>query len=327
MTNPFISIIVPCYNQARYLPEALQSVLEQTYTNWECIIVNDGSPDNTNEVAQEWLEKDDRFKYIQKENGGLSSARNAGLKVIKGDYIQFLDADDILDVNKFELSLLECEKAINSKSKVVISNFRMFTTDKNSSANPFCELKQEHFTFKELLFGWDYEFSIPIHCGFFQKSLLDGFKFPEELKAKEDWIMWLSIFKREPYVFFIDSTLVFYRIHEYSMTKDLKLMEANSLRVMKCIEEIVSEKYFIDYLCFVLEKKYSEVINLSLKISKIENSRGFKLLEKIKETSVIRFFLVILNNKNYKYNYNFDIWQCFKKKIIKVKDYEYKTRF
>jgi len=288
-SNPIVSIIVPCYNQAKYLDEALQSVMDQNYQDWECVIVNDGSSDHTEAIAQKWIANDTRFKYVYKENGGLSSARNAGLKVIKGDYIQFLDADDILDVNKLELSLAECEKVINSKSKVVISNFRMFTTDKNSSTNPFCELKQEYFTFKELLFGWDYEFSIPIHCGFFQKSLLDGFKFPEELKAKEDWIMWLSIFKREPYVFFIDSTLTFYRIHEYNMTKDLKLMEANSLRVIKCIREVVSEKYFIDYLCFVLEKKYSEVIDLSLKISKIENSRGFKILKKIKETSVIRF--------------------------------------
>lgn len=288
-SNPIVSIIIPCFNQAQYLDEALQSVYDQTYQDWECVIVNDGSLDNTEEVAKNWIVKDARFKYFYKENGGLSSARNLGLDVVRGYYIQFLDSDDILDVKKLELSVAECEKVNNNKSKVVISNFRMFTTDKNSSTNPFCELKQEYFTFKELLFGWDYEFSIPIHCGFFQKSLLDGFKFSEELKAKEDWVMWLSIFKREPYVFFIDSTLAFYRIHDYSMTKDLKLMEANSLRVIKCIKEVVAEKYFVDYLCFVLEKKYSEVIDLSLKISKIENSRGFKILKKIKETSVIRF--------------------------------------
>jgi len=65
--NPFVSIIVPCYNQAQYLSEALQSVLEQTYENWECIIVNDGSPDDTQEVAKIWLEKDVHFRYIYKE--------------------------------------------------------------------------------------------------------------------------------------------------------------------------------------------------------------------------------------------------------------------
>lgn len=67
----FVSVIVPCYNQAKYLSEALQSVLDKTYENWECIIVNDGSPDNTEEVAKQWVEKDSRFKYFYKENGGL----------------------------------------------------------------------------------------------------------------------------------------------------------------------------------------------------------------------------------------------------------------
>lgn len=71
-----ISVIVPCYNQAQYLDECLQSVLDQTYQNWECIIVNDGSPDNTEEIALRWTKKDSRFRYLKKENEGLSSARN-----------------------------------------------------------------------------------------------------------------------------------------------------------------------------------------------------------------------------------------------------------
>jgi glycosyltransferase involved in cell wall biosynthesis len=68
MSLPVISIIVPCYNQAQYLDEALNSVLNQTYENWECIIVNDGSPDNTEFVAQKWCAKDIRFKYIFQKN-------------------------------------------------------------------------------------------------------------------------------------------------------------------------------------------------------------------------------------------------------------------
>ena len=94
--NPLISVIVPCYNQAQYLDECLQSVLNQIYTDWECIIVNDGSPDHTEEVAKKWLEKDSRFRYIYKETGGLSSARNAGIKIAKGEWIQFLDCDDFI---------------------------------------------------------------------------------------------------------------------------------------------------------------------------------------------------------------------------------------
>lgn len=89
-----ISIIVPCYNQAKYLPETLDSVLAQTYEDWECIIVNDGSPDNTEEVAKDYCDKDSRFKYAYKENGGLADARNFGIKASMGEYILPLDSDD-----------------------------------------------------------------------------------------------------------------------------------------------------------------------------------------------------------------------------------------
>ncbi len=99
--NPLISVIVPCYLQAEYLDECLQSVYDQTYSNWECIIVNDGSLDNTEEIAKRWLEKDNRFRYIYKENGGLSSARNAGIREAKGEWIQFLDSDDMIHKSKF----------------------------------------------------------------------------------------------------------------------------------------------------------------------------------------------------------------------------------
>ena len=105
-----ISIIVPCYNQAQYLDECLQSVLDQTFQNWECIIVNDGSPDNTEEVANTWLQKDSRFKYFSQENKGVSAARNLGIGRAEGKYIQFLDGDDILQPRKLEYQIEILEK-------------------------------------------------------------------------------------------------------------------------------------------------------------------------------------------------------------------------
>ena len=87
MAMPKVSIIVPCYNQAHYLDESLQSLLDQTYTNWECILVNDGSPDATEEIAKQWEARDSRFVYLYKENGGVSSARNLGIATAKADFI------------------------------------------------------------------------------------------------------------------------------------------------------------------------------------------------------------------------------------------------
>ena len=94
--NHTISVIVPCYQQGEYLSETLNSVLNQTYPYWECIIVNDGSTDNTKEVAALFCQKDNRFHYIEKENQGPSIARNTGINASQGEFILPLDADDII---------------------------------------------------------------------------------------------------------------------------------------------------------------------------------------------------------------------------------------
>ena len=93
--KPAVSVIIPCYNHAHYLCRAVQSVLAQTYADWEAIIVDDGSTDNTREVATRF--SDPRVRYIYQENRGLSAARNTGISAAQGSYLAFLDADDELE--------------------------------------------------------------------------------------------------------------------------------------------------------------------------------------------------------------------------------------
>ena len=133
-TSPLISVIVPCYNQAQYLDECLQSVLDQTYQDWECIIVNDGSPDNTEEITKQWTEKDARFKYLYKENGGLSSARNAGIEMAKGKWILPLDADDKIGSRYLELAEKEFGKGFN----LIYTKIQLFGCEnRNLNVAPF----------------------------------------------------------------------------------------------------------------------------------------------------------------------------------------------
>ena len=100
--KPLVSIIVTCYNQGPYLGDALSSVLNQSYQNWECWIVNDGSSDNTEEEARRFCGMDNRFNYLSHSNQGVSFSRNQGLANAKGSYVQFLDGDDILESGKIE---------------------------------------------------------------------------------------------------------------------------------------------------------------------------------------------------------------------------------
>lgn len=100
--NELISVIVPIYNMEKYIRKCVDSVINQTYKNCEIILVDDGSTDNCPEICEEYAQKDDRVVVIHKKNGGLSSARNAGLEVCKGEYIAFVDSDDFIEPNYLE---------------------------------------------------------------------------------------------------------------------------------------------------------------------------------------------------------------------------------
>ena len=110
MADELISIIVPIYNVEKYLRQCLDSILNQTYQNFECLLINDGSPDNSADICREYVEKDSRFKYFEKENGGLSDARNYGIRQSKGSYITFVDSDDWLEENAVEILMKRAEE-------------------------------------------------------------------------------------------------------------------------------------------------------------------------------------------------------------------------
>lgn len=107
MKTPLISIIVPCYNVEQYLPQCIESVINQTYQNWELILVDDGSPDNSGKICDEYAAKDNRIKVIHKENGGLAAARNTGQDAATGYAMMFVDSDDWLELDC-------CEKAMQA---------------------------------------------------------------------------------------------------------------------------------------------------------------------------------------------------------------------
>ena len=100
-----ISVIVPVYNVEQYLDRCVNSIVQQTYQNLEIVLIDDGSPDQCPQMCDEWSKKDNRIKVVHKENGGLSSARNAGLDTASGEYIAFVDSDDYIDNQMLELML------------------------------------------------------------------------------------------------------------------------------------------------------------------------------------------------------------------------------
>lgn len=117
--SDLVSVIVPVYNVEKYLARCLDSIINQTYTNLEIILVDDGSKDSSGQICDEYAAKDQRIKVIHKQNGGLSSARNAGLDIASGSYIEFVDSDDWIDKDTVKENL---ELIINENSNVVFFN-------------------------------------------------------------------------------------------------------------------------------------------------------------------------------------------------------------
>ena len=212
-----ISIIVPCCNQAQYLSETLDSVLSQTYEDWECIIVNDGSTDDTETVSKKYTEKDSRFIYLHKENGGLSSARNAGIKLSSGKYILPLDSDDIIDKNYITLAI-DAFSTQNNPA-IVYCKATKFGYENH-------EWVLEPYSFKNLLI------ENCIFCSaIYPKELWEkSAGYDEGLKSGwEDWDFWLSILDPECVVYQIPQTLFFYRTKEVSMVRVMTISDIEQI--------------------------------------------------------------------------------------------------
>lgn len=124
--QPIISVIVPVYKVEEYLDKCIESIANQTYSNLEIILVDDGSPDNCPQMCDEWANIDSRIKVIHKKNGGLSDARNAGMKIATGEYISFIDSDDWIDTETFSLII---EKIITTKAQIGAFNIISVDSD------------------------------------------------------------------------------------------------------------------------------------------------------------------------------------------------------
>lgn len=249
-----ISIIVPCYNQAQFLEECLQSIIEQTYKNWECIIINDGSCDDTESIAKKWTQKDSRFKYLYKENGGLSSARNLGIKKAQGEWILPLDADDKIG-NKY----LEFAEKEFYNSNLVYCKARFFGTVNKDWNLP-------SYNFKNLLLS-----NHIFNPSFFKKEdwkKAEGYD-TNMMYGLEDWEFWINILKdKKTRVTQLNYLGYYYRQRENSMSSNLN----NDTNKKEQMKQYIYEKHKAVYLdnfgSFI--KIGSKKINLKIILQRIK---------------------------------------------------------
>ena len=228
LAKPDVSVIVPCFNQARFLVDAVESVRSQTMRNWECVIIDDGSTDDTSTVARSLAASDPRLVVLNQPNRGLSGARNAGLSQARGRYVQFLDADDLITPSKLEAQL----SALSGSAGLALSysDYRYCPQNDVTATASRDNFAPPRFVTSKPLWDiasrWETEFSIPAHCFLFDARFFTerGISFDESLPNHEDWDCWMRVFALEPLVTHVPGPLAIYRLHDEAMTKDRSAM-------------------------------------------------------------------------------------------------------
>lgn len=261
-----VSVIIPSYNRAKYLKYTLDSVQRQTFKDFECIIVNDGSTDNTEEIASKVLLTDNRFKYIYQNNSGVSAARNSGIAESKGEYLAFLDSDDIWEPQMLQ----ETVKVLNTHPDLsvvygacdLIDQFGKVISQKISPGPSKNYLKD-----------------LAISCVFAINSALTRKlvflkigMFDTNLNGSEDWDIWLRAADEGFNFGFIDKLFCHYRRHSNSLSHDIERMRTGAFSLL---EKFYSKQHNFD---IVRLKPYSFIFRW------LKAAEQWRELENINET-------------------------------------------
>ena len=230
MHQELISIIVPIFNTEKHLHQCLDSILSQSYENFECLLINDGSTDASASICREYVAKDARFRYFEKENGGVSSARNLGIERSGGAYITFIDSDDWVEFDYLEVLY---SAIIQETADISVSTYRTYEMSKNQWLfHAFKRVEhQKVFSRQELFNKLMFLDSLDSSYGFascklVRKSVLTGIWFNESTHLGEDMEFWFKLYLVAEKVVFSNRDTYIYRknftISKYATLKHIR---------------------------------------------------------------------------------------------------------
>jgi glycosyltransferase involved in cell wall biosynthesis len=208
------SVIIPCYNQAHFLEECFDSILQQDYTNWEAIFINDGSTDETQSVIEKFASFDSRVVLHSKSNGGLSSARNAGISIANGDFFLWLDADDLLFKNCMA-SIFDAVQ-LNPNAKILQMGYTHISQNGKLTYTTV-DIGNDDILAPNIYFE---NIGPPVSICLHSSIVKDVGYFDLTLKSCEDWDYWMRTTEFENNILKIQQPLVAYRMNENSMSKN-----------------------------------------------------------------------------------------------------------
>lgn len=279
MNNPIVSIITPCYNQEEYLAETLECILAQTFQFWECIIVNDGSTDNTEGVAMAFVNRDNRFKYYFKNNSGVCETRNFAVTKSKGTYLLPLDSDDIIGDGYLQdaVDLFKTNEQID-----------LIHADGVFFGGYSGQILLKPFEYKILLL--ENTFFCPV---FFKKKDFErvgGYNVNMK-KGWEDWELMISLLDEKSIVVKIPKVYYHYRILQNSRERMITLDQKYELFMqIYNNHKDTYDRFFPEgmFYAFLYNQQKNENKRLENVIQSILNSKKYKIAQKIGKLNIVR---------------------------------------
>ena len=272
------SIIIPCYNIERYIGRTIECVLKQTFRNYELILVNDGSTDNTLKILEEYKKNDKRIKVINKTNEGVSSARNVGLEIAKCDYIYFLDGDDIISLDLFET--MDNYLSLNQKIEMVSFGYNIYINEKLKKSLSFPKYNNKLFESNEFLIMYLNGKIKQCMCSFIVKREIvekNNLWFDENTYHGEDQEFQIKAMIHSNKIAYLANTFFQYRMRENSAVS------------------VVSAKYltlidvFSRLLVYFDVNKCDRIVIKNLKLySVLEFFYVFRLVSKSRDKTLLR---------------------------------------
>lgn len=265
MSNNFVSIIVTSYNKGKYLNDCLASVFNQDYTNWECLIINDGSTDNTKEIAETWVSKDKRFIYFEHENQGVIFSKNFGISKASNQWILPLDGDDLIGTKYLNEASLYFDKAyvklISCKALLFGANEGIWNLP-NFSINNLAKFNMIHNSSIFRKIDWE-------NIGGYDSNMYKGL---------EDWEFWINLLKNSnnENVITLDCVGLHYRILEGSRQSSIDKKDKKDLF------RYIEKKHF-DFLYDQLGSKIN-TYNICKDLESKLNSPFFKFINSLYST-------------------------------------------
>lgn len=233
MSNPLVSIVIPCYNHEQFVQDCIQSVIDQTYENIELIIIDDGSKDNSVLKIQEMTEKCkkrfSRFEVRSRPNRGLSATLNESIEWCKGKYFAAVASDDIILKSKIDLQVNFMEENTDITAIFGSANY----IDESNNVKIIDPLKQQEYVFDKIFLN-ECQFYAPTQL--MRKSILDEIGGYNTDILVEDWYMWLKMAEKGR-VYCLSDKLANYRIHANNTTKNSKFIYENNLKTISYYED------------------------------------------------------------------------------------------